>query len=62
MSGGFGSIILEGLCDNKLTKKVLRLGLPEKYIFENGDRDYHLNNNGLSVSSIHQSIIEFIDE
>ena len=62
LSGGFGSIILEGLCDNKLTKKVLRLGLPEKYIFENGDRDYHLNNNGLSVSSIHQSIIEFIDE
>jgi len=61
LSGGFGSIILEGLSDNKVQKQVLRIGLPERYIFENGDRDYHLDNNGLSVDSISAKIVEFVN-
>lgn len=61
LSGGFGSIILEGLSDVGVKKDVLRIGLPERYIFENGDRDYHLDSNGLSVDSIYDKVVEFIN-
>ena len=57
LSGGFGSAILEALSDVGLKKNVLRIGLPERYIFENGDRDHHLDNNGLSVDSIYEKIL-----
>jgi len=62
LSGGFGSIICETLADLGLQKNILRLGLPDRYIFENGGRDYHLDNNGLSVSSICDKISKFINE
>ena len=62
LSGGFGSAILEGMSDNNVQIPLLRKGLPERYIFENGDRDYHLNNNGLSVESIYEKILEFRNE
>ena len=62
LSGGFGSAILEGMSDNNVQVPLLRIGLPERYIFENGDRDYHLNNNGLSVESIYEKILEFRNE
>jgi transketolase C-terminal domain/subunit len=60
LSGGFGSTVLEGMSDNSINKPLLRIGLPERYIFENGDRDYHLDNNGLSVDSIYSKVEEFI--
>ena len=62
LSGGVGSIILEGLSDCKMNISLLRLGLPDRYIFENGSRDYHLDNNGLSVDSIYENIIGFVNE
>ena len=62
LSGGFGSTILEGMSDNNVNIPLLRIGLPERYIFENGDRDYHLDNNGLSVESIYEKILEFRNE
>ena len=62
LSGGFGSTILEGMSDNSISLPLLRIGLPERYIFENGDRDYHLDNNGLSVDSIYDKIIGFIND
>ena len=62
LSGGFGSAILEGLSDNGVNKPLLRIGLPERYIFENGSRDYHLDNNGLSIDSIYNNIVKFINE
>ncbi len=62
LSGGFGSTILEGMSDNNVNMPLLRIGLPERYIFENGDRDYHLDNNGLSVESIYEKILEFRNE
>ena len=62
LSGGFGSTVLEGMSDNSINKPLLRIGLPERYIFENGDRDYHLDNNGLSVDSIYDKIMDFIDD
>ena len=61
LSGGVGSVILEGLSDHNISKKVLRLGLPERYIFENGNRDYHLENNELSVDAITSKIKEFVN-
>jgi transketolase len=62
LSGGVGSIILEGISDCKMNIPLLRLGLPDRYIFENGSRDYHLDNNGLSVDSIYENIIGFVNE
>ncbi len=61
LSGGVGSVILEGLSDHDISKKLLRLGLPERYIFENGNRDYHLENNELSVDAITSKIKEFVN-
>lgn len=60
LSGGFGSAVIEVLADLGLQKKVLRIGLPERYIFENGRRNYHLDNNGLSVGTISERIQEFL--
>ena len=60
LSGGVGSVILEGVSDVGQFKKVLRLGLPERYIFENGNRDYHLNNNGLSIDDIISKVKDFV--
>ena len=60
LSGGFGSAVCEALADKNVQKPILRIGLPERYIFENGSRDYHLDNNGLSVTDIHNKIKEFI--
>ena len=62
LSGGFGSAVCEVLADNGAKKDVLRIGLPERYIFENGDRDHHLNNNGLSVESIYDRIKTFVGQ
>ena len=60
LSGGFGSAVCEALADENVKKPILRIGLPERYIFENGSRDYHLDNNGLSVDDIHSKIKDFI--
>jgi transketolase len=60
LSGGFGSAICEFICDNQLSCKVLRFGLPENYIFENGSRDYLLDQNGLSIEKIKNLINQFI--
>ena len=60
LCGGIGSAVCEVLSDNRINKDLLRLGLPERYIFENGSRDYHLDNNGLSVGAIYDKIVSFI--
>jgi transketolase len=60
LDGGFGSAICEAICDLGLNKKVLRLGLPERFIFENGTRDHLINTNGLSVESIVEKIKTFM--
>lgn len=60
LDGGFGSAICEAICDLGLNKKVLRLGLPERFIFENGSRDHLINTNGLSVENIVEKIETFV--
>ena len=59
LSGGFGSAVCELLADAKYKKDVLRLGLPERFIFENASRDYLLDHSGLSVDSIFNRVIEY---
>ena len=61
LSGGFGSAICELVVDANIKKDILRIGLPERYIFENGNRDHLLNTNGLSVDEIYDKIIKFCD-
>jgi transketolase len=52
LPGGFGSAIAEVLIDANADKRIVRLGLPGRYIFENGGRDYLLSACGLSVAQI----------
>ncbi len=60
LDGGLGSAVCEVICDANLGKKVLRLGLPERFIFENGNRDQLLDANGLSTESIFDKAIGFL--
>lgn len=56
LDGGLGSAVLEAISDLGLNKSVLRIGLPERYIFENGTRNQLLDANGLSVEAITDKI------
>jgi len=57
LAGGFGSIVLENLAKNNLFQiKVINMGLPDKYYFENGGRKYLLDKHGLSVEEIIKKI------
>jgi len=56
LSGGFGSAVAEVVVDLDLRKQVLRIGLPKHYIFDNGNREHLLNENGLSVHAIYEKI------
>ncbi len=60
LDGGFGSAICEAICDLNIDKKILRLGLPERFIFENGNRDHLIDTNGLSKNEIVDKIKKFI--
>lgn len=62
LSGGFGSAVCEVVCDLGLNHKILRLGLPEKYIFDNGTREEVLDMNGLFVPQLHERIISFLNQ
>lgn len=57
LSGGLGSLILEILSELDLQKRVRRLGLAERYYFENGGRDYLHENFGLSINDIRAAIL-----
>tara|TARA_Y100000296_G_C5164180_1_gene253610 strand:+ start:182 stop:1147 length:966 start_codon:yes stop_codon:yes gene_type:complete len=61
LSGGFGSMISELNSDSRLNKPLLRIGLPDKYIFENGSRDHLLDTNGLSVNNIYKQCARFVN-
>jgi transketolase len=60
LDGNFGSAICEFICDNQIPVKVLRIGLPSRYLFENGSREHLLNTNGLSVEDISNKIEKFL--
>ena len=60
LDGGFGSIVSEFICDNQLSFKLLRLGLPEKFIFENGTRDHLIDTHVLAGEEIYNNITNFV--
>ena len=47
-SGNLASCVFEGFSGNNFFPKIISKSLPEKYVFENGGRDFLLNKNGLS--------------
>ena len=51
-SGNLASAVFEGFSKNGYYPKIVSRCLPERYIFENGGREYLLNQNGLSEKSI----------
>lgn len=59
LSGAFGSAILEALSDNRLFKHLLRFGLDQAYIFENGTREQLLDAHGLGEKEITRKIVDF---
>ena len=52
LTGGFGSAILEAISDLGMNNSVKRLGLAERYYFENKGRDGLLDTFGLSNKTI----------
>ncbi len=56
LAGGFGSAMIELLNDAGLPRAVRRLGLPEKYVFENGGRNHLLDMLGLSDAAIADAV------
>ena len=57
LSGGFGSSILEAISDLNMDNSVKRLGLEERYFFENGGREYLLDTFGLSNQQLKETIL-----
>jgi len=51
-SGNLSSCVFEGFSAQNYFPKIISKSLPEKYIFENGGRDYLLDKFGLSNSDI----------
>ena len=56
LSGGLGSLILEIISDLGMKNIVHRIGLEERYYFENGGRDFLLEQFGLSANRIKSAI------
>ncbi len=57
LSGGFGSSILEAISDLGMNNLVKRLGLEERYYFENGGREFLLDTFGLSNQQLKETVI-----
>ena len=62
LSGGLGSFVCEILADSRMQKEILRIGLPNKYLFNNGSRDHLLDSNNLSVNDIFSLIMSFVSK
>lgn len=60
LHGGFGSIIVNALSSRGInTKQIKCLGLEDKYYFQNGGREYLLNESGLSSKKIAEVVRSF---
>ncbi len=57
LSGGFGSLVAETLDDLKISRTVLRIGIPDEFI-SHGTRDQLLDLVGLTPEKIAQKILE----
>lgn len=52
LAGGLNSIVSEFCTTNNINIPIFKLGLPDKFIFENGTREILLDENGLSLNDI----------
>ena len=57
--GGFGSAVLENVNDKQLSRKILRIGLPDSFI-EHGNKQFLLEKYGLTGEKIAKKVKEFI--
>lgn len=60
LAGGFGGAVAEAFVDHGVAKPLLRLGLPDRYFFENGGRNHVLESCGLGTSAIVERVGEFL--
>lgn len=60
LPGGFGSSIIEFMADHNYTAKVVRLGIPDKFI-EHGEPDQLHKDCGYDVESIQHAVIKLIE-
>lgn len=60
VSGGTGSALLEALADAGIWKPFLRLGIPDVYNFDNGGRDYILDQVGLGNGNLKEKLLAFV--
>jgi transketolase len=56
LSGGLGSVVLEGLADAGLTPEVRRIGIHDKYFFENGGRAHLHKLAGIDIATLRQCV------
>jgi len=59
LDGGLGSSVLEVLSDVGVLVPTLRLGIIDKYLFDNGGRDYIHKLSGIDNTTVVEKIIQF---
>ena len=59
LSGGLGSIIAESCADNSIMKPIRRMGVEDKYYFENGGRDHIHQLAGIDTENIVEKLSDF---
>jgi transketolase C-terminal domain/subunit len=60
LPGGLGSIIAEIVVDRGLMRPVLRLGVPDAFVFELGGREAIWETYGLDVDTLVERIIRWM--
>ena len=58
---GIGRAIAEAFVDQGNPKPICRLGLPDRYFFENGGRNHVLEQAGLGVASLAEKITSVVN-
>nr|AQS32889.1 hypothetical protein [uncultured bacterium] len=56
LAGGFGSAVAEVLADNKITKPLVRMGIPDEFPKGVGSQDYFLERYNLTANGIAGSV------
>ena len=62
LDGGLGSSVLEALSDSGVLVPTLRLGVVDKYLFDNGGRDYIHKLSGIDNETVVEKITQFVSE
>jgi len=52
LNGGLGSAVLESFSDHDITKKVVRLGIPDVFVEKYGSQEILLESFGLDSKNI----------